>query len=82
VLRSFGIHLPLVWEFSLSDQGFQGAYHGLAECFDQVRCVGLLLTVLVFGGFLVSSWRLWEPQQVLGVHGSRLIVLKMENGSS
>jgi hypothetical protein len=39
-------------------------------------------TVSVFGGFLVSSWRLWESQDKLGVHGSRPTVPEMENGYS
>jgi hypothetical protein len=32
--------------------------------------------------FLVSSWRLWEPQENLGVNGSRPTVSEMENGYS
>jgi hypothetical protein len=37
--------------------------------------------VLVLWRFLVSSWRLWEPQEKLGVHGSRPTVPEMENGT-
>jgi hypothetical protein len=38
--------------------------------------------VLVFWGFVVSSWSLWEPQEKLGVQGSRPTVPEMENGYS
>jgi hypothetical protein len=78
VFLLIGILFLLFEELFLSDQGFQGAYHGLAECSGQVKVCGLvtlgdwrLLHGLGALGFLVSSWRLWELQEslVYTVHG-------------
>ena len=38
--------------------------------------------VLVIGRFLVSSWSLWEPQDLRIVHGVKLAVPEMEKEHS
>jgi hypothetical protein len=42
VFCPFGIHLLLFGELFLSDQGFQSAYYGLAECSGQVKVCGIV----------------------------------------
>jgi hypothetical protein len=72
VFLLFGILFLFIEELFLNDQGFSRCIHDLAECSGQVKVCGLvtlgvlrLLDGLGALGFLVSSWRLWEPQESL-----------------
>jgi hypothetical protein len=67
----------LFGDFSLIDQGFQGVYHGIAKCFGQVMVCELV--TLADWRVLGELLRLWEPQEVLGVHAWRPIISEMEN---
>jgi hypothetical protein len=85
VFLPFGILFLLIEVFFLVIKSVQGAY----MAWGQVMVCGLvtlgvwrLLDGLGDWGFLVSSWRLWEPQDKLGGHGSRPTIPEMENGYS
>jgi hypothetical protein len=69
VSKSFKVHTWLSWVLR-SSEGVRACYSWSLMAPRRSRWLG---------GFLVSSWRLWEPQDKLGVHGLRPTVPEMEN---